>query len=429
LLLSTIVVGGGPETAHAQEYRARADRLCEIRKQKFDTVLPTVMRENHVDMWIVAMREGSPDPNAVLFGDGYVPLKGYYIFTDKGGGRIERLTLRIEGKELEHCGAFDSVGSHESLHDVVAKRDPKVIAVDMATEIGVADGLSYSMHQQLVEELGETYAGRLLSAEKLNSDYRSLQTPLEIRAFGDAVEFTRVIAEEALSSEVISPDRTTLSQVSDWIADRMMKQALTGAFESPGVWIIGPHATQSPDAIIHRGDLVGVDFGVVYLNKWTDAKTIGSVLRPGETAPPPDVQKAFNKAVAARDIVARATKPGIVGTDMQARAYTLLEARSEYTTPRNQDASRAANTMNISVFSHSVGDFGNGSGAWFFAYPLRRTFPLRATQAMAVTVGAATSIPSWSSEPLHLGFEDDGVITADGIQFIYPPVEKIVLVK
>ncbi len=35
-------------SANAQEFRVRQDRMCTMLKEKFDTILPKVMRENHI---------------------------------------------------------------------------------------------------------------------------------------------------------------------------------------------------------------------------------------------------------------------------------------------------------------------------------------------------------------------------------------------
>src|SRR5579863_2505212 len=77
--------------AEAQEFRARQDRMCAMLKAKFDTILPKVMRENHIDMWIIGVREGAVDQNTAMFPPAYTPLYGYYVFTDRGGARIERV--------------------------------------------------------------------------------------------------------------------------------------------------------------------------------------------------------------------------------------------------------------------------------------------------------------------------------------------------
>lgn len=42
----------------AGEAQTRWERMNQIRLEKFDLVLPEVMRENNVDMWITVNREG-----------------------------------------------------------------------------------------------------------------------------------------------------------------------------------------------------------------------------------------------------------------------------------------------------------------------------------------------------------------------------------
>src|SRR5580700_2404422 len=96
-------------SADAQEFRYRQDRMCVMLKAKFDTILPKVMRENHIDMWIIAAREGAVEQNTAMFPPAYTPGYGYYVFSDRGGGRIERVSIKNMGEELEHCGAFDKV--------------------------------------------------------------------------------------------------------------------------------------------------------------------------------------------------------------------------------------------------------------------------------------------------------------------------------
>ena len=193
-----------------------------MQKEKFDKILPQVMRENHFDMWIVAVREGGADPNDDILGRGYPLSYGYYVFTDRGGGRIERAILGIESRFIEWCGSYDILGSSGNLKEFVTKRDPKAIGIDTAEEIGTADGLTYSMHQRLTEVLGDTYARRFVSAEKLISEFRARQTRAETVAFEEAGEISRNLAERALSNEVIKPGVTTVRDVANWLNDRLL---------------------------------------------------------------------------------------------------------------------------------------------------------------------------------------------------------------
>ena len=97
-LVVTLVSALAPTPAAAQacgEVRLRSDRLCQIRKKKFDHILPEAVRENGIDMWIIAQKKGHNDPLWELLGRGYTGTIGYYIFTDRGGDQIERAALGI----------------------------------------------------------------------------------------------------------------------------------------------------------------------------------------------------------------------------------------------------------------------------------------------------------------------------------------------
>src|SRR3990172_7539874 len=93
-----------------QESRKRWERLCQIRHEKFDRILPEAMRENGIDMWITMSKEGLYDPLFRDFGEGYVGSIGYFIFTDRGAAGIERTAIGLSDRRLEACGLFEVVG-------------------------------------------------------------------------------------------------------------------------------------------------------------------------------------------------------------------------------------------------------------------------------------------------------------------------------
>ena len=66
------------------------DENRQIRRDKFDQVLPQIMRERDVDMWIHVMREAVPDSFGI---DELGSASGVFVFTDRGGDRIERAIL------------------------------------------------------------------------------------------------------------------------------------------------------------------------------------------------------------------------------------------------------------------------------------------------------------------------------------------------
>ncbi len=203
--------------AQGQEAEVRREWNHRIRREKFDLVLPDVMRKNNVDMWIHVMRETIPDPfGAEELGS----TSGVFVFTDRGGDRIERAVLgrrwgdshagetwRVtwETELVEESGAYDILHDpvlvkqppggpeteydyrFEGLRGFVEERDPQRIALNFKLDLGpyptttrAEDGLSHTDYLLLSEELGETYAKLIVSSEFVMMEYIATPVPSEI---------------------------------------------------------------------------------------------------------------------------------------------------------------------------------------------------------------------------------------------------------
>jgi len=104
----TALIGLAVRPADAQEARRRWEMERQIRLDKFDQVLPRAMRDNGIEMWIVAVKENHYDPLWKDLGRGYVTGVGYYVFSDRGGERVERVALGPSGYLLNESGAYDA---------------------------------------------------------------------------------------------------------------------------------------------------------------------------------------------------------------------------------------------------------------------------------------------------------------------------------
>ena len=419
-------------TLAAGEAQKRWERMNQIRQEKFDLVLPEVMRDNNVDMWITVNREGFDDPLTEDFGKGYTGSYGYYVFTDRGDGRIERAILGVGTALVEDNGAYDIVGDAAELKAFVEARDPQSIALNYARNIGAADGLSYTSYQKLSEELGTKYAERFVSAEKLASDFRSQRVASEIAAFAQAGEMSRNIAERAFSNEVITPGRTTLADVAWWMREQQFENNLGTSFGMPSVYITGPDGfvALSNDHVIQRGDFLAIDWGVGYLNFFTDMKRHAYVLKEGETHLPESIQKAFDNGRAVRDILKNNIKAGRTA----AETYDLLvkrinDAGFTYMKAFNQPTDDP-DKVDVIIGSHSVGNLGHGIGpsiAWF--NPERMTYMIKPTNLFSIELFAYTAIPEWGGKKLRIPLEDDAIVTERGVEWLYPVNQKVLLIR
>ena len=420
-----------PEGTNAQEARRRWERMCQIRKDKFDLILPEVMRENGISMWITTVREGDYGPLYDDMGRGYPGSLGYYVFTDRGGDRIERAALGVGGYLLEECGAYDIVTGSTDIAGFVAERDPTTIGVNMSASIGAADGLSHSSYLHLMDVLGDRFTPRVVSAEKLVSDFRSRRVATEIAAFAEAGEMSREIAERAFSNEVITPGVTALEDVAWWIKDQLLARGLGSSFDMPSIYITGPEGIEavSNDRIIQRGDLLMIDWGVGFLNMYTDMKRIAYVLKEGEVAAPPGIQHAFDQGRRVREIIRQNIRPGktaqetleILGREIEAAGFHMME---EFNVTSDTDKTE------VMVGCHSVGNLGHGIGpsiAWF--NPLRLTFEIKPTNMFVIELFAYTAAPEFGGAKVRIPLEDDAIVTERGVEWLYPINERILLIR
>jgi Xaa-Pro aminopeptidase len=430
--------------AQPQEARRRWEMMAQIRRDKFDQVLPEAMRENGIDMWITVMKEGYADP---LYEDlgrgsaGYLGHFGYYVFTDRGEDRIERAVLGIGGKLLARSGAYDIMEGNFDLRTFVAERDPQRIGVNMSKWIGAADGLSLTAYEHLVSTLGELYASRLVSAEKLISDFRSRRVATEIIAFGEAGELSRHIAERALSNEVITPGVTTLEDVAWWMQEQLFVRGLESSFGLPSVYIIGPEGIEamSTDRIIHRGDLLTIDWGVGLMNLRTDMKRIAYVLEEGETTVPPGIQNAFEQALKAREIIRDNISVGrsggatleLLNSKLEEAGFIAIgEKETQLALLRSFNLVNDNDATEVIIVSHSIGNLGHGIGPSIASFnPRRMEFEIRPTNLFVIELFAWTPAPEWDGKKVHIHLEDSAVATERGIEWLYPVIERILLIK
>lgn len=414
----------------AQEAFRRWRIANQIRQEKFDRVLPEVMRENNIDMWIIMCREGNFDPMYPELGEGYVGHNGYYIFTDTGKPRIERAVLGVDGYLLEEGKTYDYFGAEAELKDFVAKRDPKRIGLNTSKDIGGADGLSFTGRQELAEILGKKYEARFVSAEKLYSDFHARHVPVEIGAFVEAGNFSYQLAERALSNEVITPGVTTLEDVAWWLKEQLFKNHLESSFGMPSVYVTGPKGIEatSTDRIIQRGDILMLDWGVGLMNLYTDMKRMAYVLKEGEKEVPASIQHAFNQAVKVREVVKNAIRPHITAQQNETNVYQALQeagfSKIDFNKP-NSDSK-----TDVVVGCHSVGDWGHGTGPSIaFFNPVQLTYVVKPTNLFSIEFFAYTPMPEWGGTKLRIPLEDDAIVTERGVEWLYPINQRIILVK
>ena len=172
----------------AAQYRApdaAPDLIRLIRSEKLNGILPLVMRQNEVDMWIHAM--GPDDPLGFELGT----EAGFVIFTDRDGERIERAAL---GGRRDPA-LFDVTGSVDEIVAFVLERDPERIALNFS-DIDELDTIPDAHLAVIGEAFDEDQADRFVSADRLIADFLAGRTMAEVALYGRLLMDTNRIIED-----------------------------------------------------------------------------------------------------------------------------------------------------------------------------------------------------------------------------------------
>ena len=422
----------------AQSSKQAYETMRLIRREKMDLILPGAMRDNNVDMWIHVVQSANKDPLALDLG-GWFEFRawdpfGYHIFTDRGGDRIERIILGGEDEE----GLYDISGPGDQLLRLVEERDPRVIAVNMSTSLPIANGLSHTAYLHMTNALGEKYSKRIISAEKVITDFRVRRVQSEIVAFANALETQRQIMEAALRR--IKPGITTPEEIGWWAADQLLAQGIGPSYQAATLFL--PYRPSgATNGVYQPGAFISWDMGIGYLNFGTDIKRNAYILRDGETDLPEGLKLAWARGMTAREILRKTFKVGKTAGESLEVIVAALEAADYVHTPSDdrtsqyRDLVRALGDDKRSGFSidfhatgnTSVGDAtaGPSMAAWRSA---TANIMVQPNYIFSLEFELNTWVPEWNRR-IGINFEDNAIVTNLGVEYLSPINENIIIIR
>jgi Xaa-Pro aminopeptidase len=398
---------------------ARVEVENRILADRLDTLLPRLMAESGLDMWVVINREYAEDP--VYFT--LVPQPSFaarrttmLVFFRKVDGTVERLSVNrypLGGPYMAAWSGGDLDAQWKALADVIVSRNPQRIGINVSRHWPVADGLTAALRDRLREVLPTGYAERLTPAEPLVIRWLETRTPAEIEVYPQVVALARGVIAEAFSARVITPGVTRTEDVAWYIRSR---------FEGLGlpVWFFpdvnlqrrgAPCAVEGPscgeEGVIQRGDVLHTDVGICYLKLCTDTQEMGYVLRLGETAPPAGLLAAMDAGNRWQDLLTASFSTGRTGNEVLARSL---------------EASRKAG-LKASVYSHPLGFFGHAPGPtigmWDNQGPtaVQGDWPLHPNTGYAIEGNVLHAVPEWGGQFVQMKLEQSALF--DGQRVIY----------
>ena len=277
--------------------RERAELIDQIQNERIQKLLPQLMEEQEIDLWVMITREYNEDPVVkTLLPPTWLNARRRTILVfskQESGVDAVAITRYNFGKNIRSIWNKEKEPDQwEALADYIVSQNPKKIGINTSEHYGIADGLAKTDYDGMMQVLPAKFQKRIVSAETLAVRWIETRTPLEMTLFNQLVEITHTIIEEAFSSAVITPGATTTEDVVWWMREKVASLGLKTWFhptidvQRTGDSDLYAFDGKSKFDVIQPGDLVHCDFGITYLTLNTDCQELAYVLKPEETEAP-----------------------------------------------------------------------------------------------------------------------------------------------
>jgi Xaa-Pro aminopeptidase len=408
--------------------REQARVIDELLEERVRTVLPSLMRREGIDLWMVMSSEYNEDPVIRTF----LPATWFaarrttmLVMFDRGVEQgIECLAVsRYDvGKLFKRSWDPDTQPDQwKQLAKLIEERNPKKIGINTSDYYGHADGLTHSHHTRLLGVLPKKLHASVTSAEKLAVGWLETRTDREVNLYTHLCRIAHDIIGEGFSEKVIHPGITTTDDVVWWYREKIKELKLDTWFQ-PSVSVQrnepeGIFTKRPQPLVIQPGDLLHVDFGITYLRLNTDTQQHAYVLRPGETDAPDYLKKALAIGNHLQDFLTGNFAVGKTGNQI------LAESRKQ--------AIEAG--IRPSIYTHPIGFHGHAAGTTIGMWdmqggvPYTGDYPMHANTAYSIELNATIKIEAWNKD-IQIQLEEDGFFSDSGFRYLDGRQKELLLI-
>lgn len=371
------------------------------------TVAPLVMERANVDCWVLIAREYNEDPIvSTMLPATWINARRrtILVFTDFGADRIAVARYAVGSVFPAGWSPEDEPDQWGRLAAYLETKNPQRIAINRSSVYAVADGLSADEHDSLIAAMSPALRDRIVSAPELAVGWLETRIPQEMDHYPDVCRRAHSFLRRALSPEVIQPGTTGTEEVEWWLRQ-------TVADAGYGTWFHPTVSVQRNDAgddqrsfaahpssvTIEPGDLVHIDFGIVYLGLHTDQQQHAYVLRAGETAAPAGLREGLRAANRLQELLMAEFQTGRTGNAILAAALRAAEDEG----------------IRATIYSHPIGLHGHGAGPAIGLWdqqsgvPGAGDYPLWPNTAYSIELSATVAIAEWGGHEVRIMLEED----------------------
>jgi hypothetical protein len=400
----------------------RAELIDNISQKRIQQLLPRLMKETGIDMWILISREYNEDPILkTLLPANWLSARRTTIFVfaleeNNTVGAYAIAPYKV-GNIFEK--AWDKKKQPDqwlALLSLIKDKQPNTIGINQSEYWAHADGLVASEKEKLLSTLPTHYLEKVVSAQALGVAWLEQRIPEEMIIYEDIVAIAHDIIAEGFSNKVIEVGKTSSNDLVWWFRERVRELKLQAWFH-PSVNIqrkdnnkfnhVDSFTNGYEDNIIQQGDLLHVDFGITYLRLNTDTQQHAYILKEDETSAPDELVAAFNSGNQLQDIFTRNFKVNRTGND-------VLKLSREQAIEQG---------LKPTIYTHPIGFHGHAAGTTLGMWDSQQgvagsgDYPLHFNTVYSIELNNAIFLQSWGKE-IRIMLEEEAFFDKNGVRYI-----------
>jgi Xaa-Pro aminopeptidase len=402
------------------DLRSSADRSDRLLARRLDELVPRLMRRSGIDAWVIAAREYNEDPVLqTMLPASWLQTarrRTILVFLDRGH-QVERMAVARYAVGSVFESAWDPGNQPDQwarLAEILDEADPARIGVHQSPVFPLADGLSASESAQLSNALPARLQARVVGADGAAIGWLETRLAEEVDILSEACSVAHGFLERALSADVIRTGQSTTSDVEWWLRQAVHDSG-HGAWFHPTVSVQragglarDSFAAKPGETVIEAGDLVHIDFGIIYHGYCTDQQQHAYVLRPGETSAPGGLVAGLQTANVLQDLLMSNFVTGLTGNEILGAALT---------------AARDAGIDGL-IYSHPIGVHGHAAGPTIGLWdrqegvPGQGDYPLWPDTAYSIELQARVGVPEWDGQNVQFMLEEEAFFDGSACRFL-----------
>ncbi|MDJ0497369.1 MAG: M24 family metallopeptidase [Acidimicrobiia bacterium] len=403
---------------HSLTLRERGRIHDKLLGTRLNTVVPKIMERAGIDCWVLVAREYNEDPVvATMLPATWLNARRrtILVFTDFGRERIAIARYAVGEAFPPGWLAEEQPDQWRRVAEYLEEADPQRIALNLSATFALADGLAASDHAALLEALPAHLQQRIVLRHELALGWLETRTPEEMELYPEVCRRAHTILRRALSPEVIEAGVTTTEDVEWWLR-QTVADAGYGTWFHPTVSVQRQLDGPAPESFVSRpagatidpGDLVHIDFGIVYLDLHTDQQQHGYVLEEGESDAPAGLQAGLAAANRVQDLLLAEFQTGRTGNEIL--AATLRHCAEE--------------GLDAAIYTHPIGLHGHAAGPTIGLWDQQGgvagggDYPVHPDTAYSIELSATTPVTEWDGQVVRFMLEEEAFFDGQNIAFL-----------